>query len=346
MQHSITLEDHLASIAVSAEARDAVAVVLAIAGAGRRIASLVAVGPLLGGLHDVLDDKVRGDSQKQLDMQTNEMVIEALRQAPVAVVGSEELADGLVLDPAESLAVAIDPLDGSSNIETNASIGTIFSILSAASFADDLPRALLQTGAHQIAAGFLIYGPQTSLLVSFGDGTQLFIFDRERGHFFLANARMSVPLHTSEYAINGSNYRHWDEAIRHFVDDCLAGESGPHGVDYNTRWIASMVAEAYRILVRGGVYLYPGDVRPGYGEGRLRLVYEANPIALLIEQAGGAATDGTRRILDIKPRTLHQRVPLVFGSRHAVETVAHYYDHPTAMGSRSPLFRTRSVLGG
>ena len=342
-----SLEAYLSAIAERSRLQEAAAAtVAALAKAARSIADLVAVVPLLGGLATVVEDEVRGDCQKELDVRTNRIALDALGAAPVAIVGSEEMAEGLVLDPRQPLAVAIDPLDGSSNIETNAPIGTIFSILPTANYGGDLPRALLQPGTAQIVAGFFIYGPQTSLLVSFGEGTQLFTFDPLAGQFMCANTALTTPSETNEYAMNGSNYRHWDESIRNFMDDCLAGATGPHGVDYNTRWLGSLVAEAYRILIRGGVYLYPGDARQGYGDGRLRLLYEANPIAFLMEQADGRATDGRRRILDIRPASLHQRIPLVFGSRRAVECVARYYDLPASRGWRSPLFRHRSVLGG
>lgn len=344
MRQTVSLEQYLDQMANDAATLAAAQTVLAIVAAGRQIAELTAAGPLAGDLAAVLDDTVRGDSQKALDLRSHELVLEALGTAPVAVIASEEMEGWVVNDPEGLLAVAIDPLDGSSNIETNAPVGTIFSILPAPGGATDPAAALLQKGANQIAAGFLIYGPQTALVLTFGRGTQLFTYDRRRHEFVLTGELMRIPAETGEYAINGSNYKHWEEPIRHYVDDCLSGAEGPRGMNYNTRWIASMVAEAYRILVRGGIYLYPADMRRGYAEGRLRLLYEASPVAFLIEQAGGAATDGQQRILDIVPDRLHQRVPFVFGSRREVECVAHYYAIPSGRGTRSPLFRNRNLF--
>src|SRR5579862_1724987 len=346
MPPATTLERHIEEIGsndpILAAAGEAV---LAIAAAGRHIAVLVAAGPLAGPLAAVRIDSVRGDIQKELDLKTNDLLLTVLREAPVAAVGSEELEDAELLDVTAPVAVAIDPLDGSSNIDTNAPIGTVFSILPTAGFEHDPAAALLQPGRAQLAAGFLLYGPQTSLIVSFGRGTQLFTLDWGRDAYVSTGEMLEIPAETKEYAINGSNYRHWEEPIRRYVDDCVSGAAGPRGDNYNTRWIASMVAEAYRILVRGGIYLYPADQRSSYVEGRLRLIYEANPIAFLVEQAGGRATDGQRRILDIEPKGLHQRVPLVFGSRREVEHVARYYDQPDGRGERSPLFSHSTVFG-
>jgi fructose-1,6-bisphosphatase I len=318
--------------------------VRAIVDAGRVIADLVAAGPLAGNLAAVRS-AAREDVQKELDVMANDLIIEALRDAPVAVIASEEMEDPVIVDPGASIAVAVDPLDGSSNIDTNAPIGTIFSILSSSPGTKANPAApYLRSGALQIAAGYLLYGSHTTLIVTFGEGTQIFTLDRARGEFLMTTERAAITSATREYAINGSNYRHWNDGIRCYVDDCLQGAAGPRAVDFNTRWIASLVAEAYRILVRGGIYLYPEDARPGYGEGRLRLVYEANPIAWLIEQAGGAATDGCRRILDLVPTSLHQRVPLVFGSREEVERVRHYCTDPHRQRERSPLFGQRNLF--
>ena len=348
-----TLQDHLQGWAGADPLRQGVATtVLALTGAGVAISELVAAGPLAGALATVRGYHEDGDSQKELDAIADQLVTDALRSAPVAVLGSEEAEHPVTLDPQGVLAVAVDPLDGSSNIDTNISVGTIFSILPFTG-----PNALLQPGSRQLAAGFLVYGPQVSLVLTLGEGTHVFILDPASLHFvkvqdpILRNPvflkvrdGVIVPPETVEYAINGSNARHWDTAIRYYVEDCQAGIEGPRGKDFNTRWIASMVAEAYRILTRGGVYLYPGDARKGYGNGRLRLVYEANPIAFIMEQARGGATDGRRRILDIIPSHLHQRIPLVFGSRAEVERIARYHCDPSQLPERSPLFGRRGLL--
>ena len=320
--------------------------VLALAEAGVAIADLIATGRLAGDLAALRGESAHGDSQKELDVRANEIVLDALRDAPVAVVASEEIDEPLVADIGAPLAVAVDPLDGSSNIDTNAPIGTIFSILPVpGDYRSNPADALFQPGAHQLAAGFLIYGPHTALVLTTGDGTRIFTLDRGRGKFLLTAERVLIPAETCEYAINASNRRHWEDAVRLYVRDCLQGASGLRGKDFNTRWLASLVGEAYRILLRGGVYLYPRDARRGYRNGRLRLLYEANPIAWLAEQAGGTATDGSNRILDLVPTSLHQRVPLVFGSRDEVERVAAYHGGAEGHGGElSPLFGQRSLF--
>ncbi|WFU50096.1 class 1 fructose-bisphosphatase [Sinorhizobium terangae] len=286
-----------------------------------------------------------GDLQKNLDVLCNELFLSCLQGAPVAYYASEELEKPVLLNPAAHLAVAIDPLDGSSNIENNVSIGTIFSVLPAAKGPDvDPSQSFLQPGDRQLAAGFFIYGPQTALVLSLGKGTEIFIFSNRLGCFVEAYKSVSIPERTSEFAINMSNYRHWEEAIRLYVDDCLAGSEGPRERDFNMRWIASLVADTYRILVRGGIFLYPADGRKGYHQGRLRLVYEANPIAFIIENAGGAATNSITRILDLVPENLHQRVPLAFGSRREVARVARYHVDPNMIGERAPLFGKRGLF--
>ncbi|MEY9559173.1 fructose-1,6-bisphosphatase [Sinorhizobium fredii] len=205
-------------------------------------------------------------------------------------------------------------------------------------------QSFLQPGNRQLAAGFFLYGPQTALVLSLGKGTEIFIFSSRLGCFVQGYKSVNIPERTSEFAINMSNYRHWEEAIRLYVDDCLAGSEGPRERDFNMRWIASLVADAYRILVRGGIFLYPADGRKGYHQGRLRLVYEANPISFIIENAGGAATTSVTRILDLVPEDLHQRVPLAFGSRREVARVARYHVDPNMIGERAPLFGKRGLF--
>ena len=286
-----------------------------------------------------------GDVQKGLDIHADQVFHDAMRQAPVAWYASEERTAPVLLNPDAGLALAIDPLDGSSNIEVDVSIGTIFSLLPVAGAADADPDATFrQPGRQQLAAGFFIYGPQFVLVLTLGSGTHGFRSSPPAGGFIRFPEPFAIASRAREFAINASNYRHWADAVRSYVDDCLKGAEGPRERDFNMRWIASLVAEAYRILVRGGVFLYPGDGRPGYHHGRLRLVYEANPIALLIEQAGGAATDTVNPILDLPPRSLHERVPLVFGSAREVARIARYHTEPAAIAERSPLFGRRGLF--
>jgi fructose-1,6-bisphosphatase I len=254
-------------------------------------------------------------------------------------VASEEMKTPVALKSAGSIAVAMDPLDGSSNIDTNVSVGTIFSVLPAA---DD--HTFHQRGSAQLAAGYVIYGPLCALVLTLGEGAAIFTLDPLAREFRLTTARVTIAPASNEYAINASNYRHWQEGVRAYIDDCIAGSDGPRGANVNMRWIASLVAECHRILARGGVFLYPADARKGYSRGRLRLTYEANPIAFLIEQAGGQAIDGGRRILDILPATLHQRTPLMFGSSGEIERIARYKADPNTLFERSPLFGRRGLL--
>ncbi len=286
-----------------------------------------------------------GDVQKDLDVFADDIFLDAMRHAPVRLYASEELDQPVLLNTDAELAIAIDPLDGSSNIDTNVSIGTIFSLLPATGAPDESPAAsFLQPGTKLLGAGFFIYGPQLALVLSLGSGTHVFVQSARLGTFVQAYESRIVPPRAHEFAINAANYRHWDEAVRLYVDDCLKGTEGPRERDFNMRWIASLVADCYRILMRGGVFLYPGDQRRGYANGRLRLVYEAIPIAYLIEQAGGAATDTIERILDVHPQSLHQRVPLVFGSAREVARITRYHLDPSSIGERSPLFGHRGLF--
>ncbi len=319
--------------------------VRAIADTAMQVAEVIALGRLTGGSDAAVGNlNSDGDAQKNLDILTNDLFVNALRRAPVAVVLSEELEEPLLLDPAAPLAIAIDPLDGSSNIDANVSLGTIFSVLPVLPHASDAKAHFLQPGRNQLAAGFIIYGPQCSLVLAFPDKTSIFTLDRRQGRFQETVAAVQIPSQSHEYAINTSNYRHWGPSIRAFIDDCVKGAEGPLGCDHNMRWIASLVAEAYRILSRGGVFLYPGDLRQGYSSGRLRLIYEANPVAFIIEQAGGNATDGVRRILDTVPSDIHVRTPLVFGSANVVRLITRYHTDPQFSAEHSPLFGRRGLM--
>jgi fructose-1,6-bisphosphatase I len=266
-----------------------------------------------------------------------------LKDAPVATLGSEELEWPLPINPGAPLAVAVDPIDGSSNIDANTSIGTIFTVLPARCNGVD-GSSFLQPGSTQLAAGFAVYGPFTSLILTVGAGTQIYTLKRSTNEFILTTAEASIPAATREYSINGSNYRHWDETIRTYVDDCLRGRDGPRGKNFNMRWTASPVCDIYRILVRGGIFLYPSDLRDNYTMGRLRLVYEANPLSWIIEQAGGAASNGLERILGLTPTSLHQRTPFIAGSRSEVEYVVRLSHDPHGLGERSPLFGRRGLF--
>lgn len=330
VSETVTLQSYLDRWAGADEARRAVAAAVgAIAGAGVGIADLVARGPLEDGLAKIRGDEANagGDAQKELDVIAEERIIAALKATPVAFLASEESEALIPVTDGGRLVVAVDPLDGSSNIDTNVSVGTIFSILpyDAATFAEDPAKAVMRPGANQVAAGFLAYGPATIMVVTFGAGTQVFVQDRVSGDFILARDQVEIPAETKEYGVNQSNMRHWAEPMKAYMSECLAGKEGPRAKDFNMRWVGSMVADAFRIFTRGGVYLYPGDQRKGYENGRLRLIYEANPVAFLTEQASGAATDGKTRILDIVPSHIHQRIPLVFGSKAEVEKIASYY---------------------
>jgi fructose-1,6-bisphosphatase I len=346
MSHATTLEAFLIDWSAADAGRNQVAeAVSAVADACQAISRLIGAGALAGALGATRGDHGGGDIQKELDVLANNLLIERLRQAPVASMASEESAEPELLDARAPLLVAVDPLDGSSNIDTNVSVGTIFSVLPGAR--ECLPgdaEAFLQAGSRQLAAGYALYGPQTAFVLTLGEGTHIFTLDRDDGVFRLTASHVKVPTATREFAINASNHRYWDEPIRIYVDDCLKGADGPRGVDFNMRWIASMVAEAHRVLARGGIYMYPADVREGYHRGRLRLVYEANPVGFLIEQAGGGASTGRERILELQPQSLHQRVPLLFGSRDEVARLDRYHIEPHPIGERSPLFGRRGLF--
>lgn len=333
------------SVGVNPALAPVAAVVSEIAAAAIDMAELISLGCLAGEAGAAVGSLNHdGDAQKNLDVLANDLFVSALRRAPVAAVLSEEMDEPLLFNADAPLAVAIDPLDGSSNIDANVSIGTIFSILPAVPDAADPKAHFLQPGNAQLAAGFLIYGPQTALVLALAGKTRIFILDRRKGRFLEAIGDVQIPKESSEYSINASNYRHWGPSIQAFIDDCVKGLEGPLRRNHNMRWIASLVAEAYRILNRGGVFLYPGDLRAGYSAGRLRLIYEANPIALIIENAGGVATDSVRFILSLTPNDVHMRTPFVFGSANIVNLVMRYHTDPQFSAERSPLFGRRGLI--
>ena len=301
-----------------------------VARACKGISQAVNKGAIGGVLGSADSENVQGEVQKKLDIIANEVLIEANEWGGhLAAMASEEMDSIYVVPnryPQGEYLLLFDPLDGSSNIDVNVSIGTIFSVLRKT---DDHPGVnesdFLQPGVRQVAAGYCVYGPQTTLVLTVGDGVAMFTLDREQGSFVLTQENVRIPADTREFAINMSNMRHWDAPVRRYIDECLAGTEGPRGKDFNMRWIASMVADVHRILTRGGIFLYPWDKREPNKPGKLRLMYEANPMAWLIEQAGGAATDGRRRILDIQPGKLHERVSVILGSRNEVERVTSYH---------------------
>ena len=286
-----------------------------------------ALGDILGATES---ENIQGEVQKKLDIIANEVLIEANEWGGhLAAMASEEMDSIHVIPnryPQGEYLLLFDPLDGSSNIDVNVSIGTIFSVLKKPTNSPTVSESdFLQAGNQQVAAGYCVYGPQTTLVLTVGNGVAMFTLDREQGSFVLTHEHVTVPADTQEFAINMSNMRHWDTPVKRYVDECLAGTEGPRGKNFNMRWIASMVADVHRILTRGGVFMYPWDKREPNKPGKLRLMYEANPMSWLIEQAGGAATDGKQRILDIKPTALHQRVSVILGSKNEVAQVTGYH---------------------
>ncbi len=288
----------------------------------------------LGGENSILgtagSENVQGEVQKKLDIIANEVLIEANEWGGhLAAMASEEMDHIYVVPnryPQGEYLLLFDPLDGSSNIDVNVSIGTIFSVLKKPEgHATVEEKDFLQAGSQQVAAGYCVYGPQTTLVLTVGDGVAMFTLDREQGSFVLTDENVQIPADTQEFAINMSNMRHWDEPVKRYIDECLQGKDGARGKDFNMRWIASMVADVHRILTRGGVFLYPWDKREPEKAGKLRLMYEANPMSWLVEQAGGAATNGRQRILDLQPGKLHERVSVVLGSKNEVERVTSYH---------------------
>ena len=285
-----------------------------------------ALGEVLGSAGS---ENVQGEIQKKLDIIANEVLIEANEWGGhLAAMASEEMDEIYQVPnryPRGEYLLLFDPLDGSSNIDVNVSIGTIFSVLVKPEGVDVSEQDFLQAGHQQVAAGYCVYGPQTTLVLTVGHGVDMFTLDREQGSFVLTQENVRIPEDTKEFAINMSNMRHWDAPTTRYINECLQGREGPRGKDFNMRWIASMVADVHRILTRGGVFMYPWDKREPNKPGKLRLMYEANPMSWLVEQAGGAATNGHQRILDIAPEQLHQRVSVVLGSKNEVDRVTQYY---------------------
>ena len=301
-----------------------------VARACKRIALAVNKGELGDVMGSAGSENVQGEVQKKLDIIANETLIEANEWGGhLAAMASEEMEGIYVVPnryPQGEYLLMFDPLDGSSNIDVNVSIGTIFSVLKKPEGHPGVHDSdFLQPGSQQVAAGYCIYGPQTTLVLTVGGGVAMFTLDREQGSFVLTRENVRIPEDTKEFAINMSNMRHWDEPVKRYIDECLQGKEGPRGKDFNMRWIASMVSDVHRILCRGGIFMYPWDKREPNKPGKLRLMYEANPMGWLVEQAGGAATNGHQRILDIQPTQLHERVSVILGSKNEVERVASYH---------------------
>ena len=303
-----------------------------IARACKGISTRVNKGALAEGLGNGTTSNVHGEVQKKLDVLSNEILLEANEWGGnLAALASEEMDNPRPTPthyPSGEYLLLFDPLDGSSNIDVNISVGTIFSILrcpklASGGYCEPNEKAFLQPGRHQVAAGFAVYGPTTLFVLTVGDGAHAFTLDRETYTFVLTHPDIKIPADTQEFAINMSNARRWEPPVRRYIDECLAGSDGSRGKDFNMRWVASMVADVFRVLSRGGIFMYPRDAKNK--DGRLRLMYEANPMALIVEQAGGAATDGRTRILDLEPKALHQRVAVILGSKNEVERVTAYH---------------------
>jgi fructose-1,6-bisphosphatase len=324
----------------------------AVATAVKIISNQVGRGELVGALGSAGLQNAQGEAQKKLDVISNDVMIgETEWTGHLAAMVSEEMADVYPIPATErrgKYLLVFDPMDGSGNIDANISVGTIFSILRSPDPGGQ-PRAehFFQPGVAQVCAGFALYGPCTMLILTTGEGVDGFTLDRDIGAFVLTHPRLRIPAESGEFAINASNERFWEPPVRRYIQECLAGSTGPRGRDFNMRWIASLVAETYRILTRGGVFLYPRDTKQPAQPGRLRLLYECNPVAFIVEQAGGLASTGRERVMELRPSGLHERVPMIFGSRDEVERIERYHrEHPGDPGPSfdDSLFNSRSLF--
>jgi fructose-1,6-bisphosphatase I len=296
----------------------------------KTISHLVNRGGLMGVLGTAGTENVQGESQKKLDVISNDVMVKSLEwTGHLGAMASEEV-EGIISIPNQypkgKYLILFDPLDGSSNIDINISVGTIFSILRCPeSVSEPTENDFLQPGTQQVCAGFCTYGPTTMMVLTTGHGVNGFTLDQDIGEFILTHPNMRIPEDTTEFAINMSNQRFWKAPVKRYVEECLQGKEGPRGKNFNMRWVASMVAEVYRILTRGGIFMYPWDSRDPAKPGRLRLMYEANPMSFIVEQAGGISSTGQQRILEIKPKGIHQRIPVILGSKNEVECVVGYH---------------------
>lgn len=314
---------------------------LAIASAIKEIAAMTAKGALAENTAKLASQNVQGETQMKLDVLANDAFIRLLKASNVvAGLVSEEMDDPLAITEGGPFLVAFDPLDGSSNVPVNVSVGSIFSIMNAPVGRVPEEADYLQAGTQQVAAGYALYGPCTMLVLTAGLGTHGFTYEANRGEFLLTHFNMRVPAETTEFAINASNARFWDAPVQRYVENCQAGITGSRGKDFNMRWVASMVADVHRILIRGGVYLYPKDNKQPAKQGRLRLLYEVNPMSMLVEQAGGKSSTGRQRMLEVVPDQVHQRIAVILGSSQEVTLLEHIYqevDAEVSNKSQSPL---------
>ena len=292
----------------------------------KKIAVTIDEGAIAGNMGSLISENVQGEVQKTLDVMTNDIFVEAVQASGyIAGMVSEEVIDPIKATAAASKGqylLCFDPLDGSSNVNVNISVGTIFSVLKANNSQPELVD-FLQAGTEQICAGYALYGTSTMLVLTTGKGVNGFTLDKAANQFVLTHPNMQIPIETSEFAINMSNYRFWQEPVQRYIDECLQGTEGERDKDFNMRWVASMVAEVHRILVRGGVFMYPSDAKNK--NGKLRLMYEANPMSFIIEQAGGGSTTGAQRVLEVNPTGIHQRVPIMLGSKNEIDRIASYH---------------------
>ncbi|HUW78264.1 MAG TPA: class 1 fructose-bisphosphatase [Candidatus Nanopelagicaceae bacterium] len=332
------------------ERSDLGALLIDIAAAVKAISVMLARGELGGFLGSADAENVQGEIQKKLDILSNDVVIAQCEWGgQLAGMVSEELEMVYQIpsgNPRGRYLLMFDPLDGSSNVDFNVSVGTIFSVLAKEDNSPAVTEDFLKPGLTQVAAGYAIYGPSTMIVLTIGRGTQGFTLDREGGNFILTHPSIQIPRQTSEYSINTSNSRFWEPPVSRYISECKAGASSVRGRDFNMRWVASMVAEVHRILLRGGIFMYPRDTRDPSKPSKLRLLYEANPMAMIIEQAGGMASTGRGRILEVQPQSIHERSPVVLGSVEEVDRVERYhadYDSGTDVPFGSPLFAQRSL---
>jgi fructose-1,6-bisphosphatase I / sedoheptulose-1,7-bisphosphatase len=330
----------------------ACAALLDLAAGVRAIAAVLPRAAVAGAIDAPRGENVQGERQTEMDLVANELLIDAcIRSGQIAAVVSEEMTEPHYVmgrGATGPLLLAMDPLDGTANLGVNVTVGTIFSILRRPVGVPLGAEAFLQPGASQVCAGYALYGPCTMLVLAAGGEVNGFTLDVVRGQFVLTQPGIRIPAEGREYAVNASNARRWDPPVRRYVEECVLGSAGPRGVDFNTRWVGSMVADVHRVLLRGGAFLHPRDPRTPERPAKLRLLYEAAPMALIVEQAGGAASTGRTRLLDVVPRSLHERVPVLLGSRREVERLVAYHaaedgeDRPY----QSPLFNVRSLLRG
>jgi fructose-1,6-bisphosphatase I len=327
MSHGIGFTQHIQQLAEKNDGIPA-SLLVSVANACKLIAKQVEQGDLADIIGSAGSGNVQGETQQKLDIISNDILLNACgKESSLAGMASEEMETIYPANDAGKFLLLFDPLDGSSNIDVNVSIGTIFSILQKETTGPATESDFLQSGEKQVAAGYVVYGPQTTLVYTIGQGVHMFTLDHQSQEFLLTKENVRISPDTKEFAINMSNMRHWDTPIKRYVDECLAGVEGARKKDFNMRWIASMVADVHRILCRGGVFMYPWDKRDPSKPGKLRLMYEANPMSFLIEQAGGASISGKNRIMSLPSEKLHQRIPVMLGSKNEVELIQRYHQN-------------------